>query len=130
MRIIIAFIVAFGIGAASRWARVPSLAPQAIVGSLLIVTMSTGYVLADRLLSVSVSKSINTEQVANGQIVAYGLPADPDPEVDIAFWQRKSEGLQLIIADLLCANQKLRTAGSLHSSKNNGSANSRADLLN
>jgi XapX domain-containing protein len=37
MKILIAFIVAFGIGAGSRWTGVPSLAPQAIVGALLIV---------------------------------------------------------------------------------------------
>jgi XapX domain-containing protein len=50
MKILIAFIVAFGIGAGSRWTGVPSLAPQAIVGALLIVAMSTGYVSADRFL--------------------------------------------------------------------------------
>jgi XapX domain-containing protein len=50
MRILIAFAVAFGIGAASRWTGVPSLAPQAIVGALLVVAMSTGYVSADQLL--------------------------------------------------------------------------------
>jgi XapX domain-containing protein len=50
MRILIAFIVAFAIGAASRCTGVPSLAPQAIIGALLIVAMSTGYVSADRLL--------------------------------------------------------------------------------
>jgi XapX domain-containing protein len=50
MKILIAFIVAFGIGAGSRWTGVPSLAPQAIVGALLIVAISTGYVSADRLL--------------------------------------------------------------------------------
>src|ERR1700733_12089007 len=44
MRILIAFIVAFAIGAASRCTGVPSLAPQAIIGALLIVAMSTGYV--------------------------------------------------------------------------------------
>jgi XapX domain-containing protein len=50
MKILIAFMVAFGIGAASRWTGVPSLAPQAIVGALLIVAMGAGYVSADRLL--------------------------------------------------------------------------------
>jgi len=50
MKILIAFIVAFVIGAASRWTGVPSLAPQAIIGALLIVAMSTGYVSADHLL--------------------------------------------------------------------------------
>jgi XapX domain-containing protein len=51
MKILIAFVVAFVIGAASRWTRVPSLAPQAIVGSLLIVAMSTGWIAADRFLT-------------------------------------------------------------------------------
>ena len=81
MRILIAFIVAFGIGAASRWTGVPSLAPQAIVGALLIVAMSTGYVSADRLLkrnpsvTVSVSTGARVEQGANGQIA----DASPTP---------------------------------------------------
>lgn len=44
MRILIAFVLSFGVGAASRWTGVPSLAPQAIVGALLIVAMSTGWV--------------------------------------------------------------------------------------
>jgi hypothetical protein len=76
------------------------------------------------------SKSVKAEQGANGQIVAYRLPAHPDPEVDIAVWRQKSEGLQLIIADLLYENQKVRTAESLHRSKDDGSANSHTDLLN
>ena len=50
MRILIAFIVASGIGAGSRWADVPSPAPKAIVGALLIVAMSAGWVFADRFL--------------------------------------------------------------------------------
>jgi XapX domain-containing protein len=83
MRILIAFFAAFGIGAASRWTGVPSLAPQAILGALLIVAMRTGCVSADRFLkhnssvAISVSKSAKAEQDANGQIVGYGLPADP-----------------------------------------------------
>jgi XapX domain-containing protein len=76
MKILIAFIVAFCIGAASRWTGVPSLAPQAIVGALLIVAMSTGYVSADRLLkrnpspsvTVSLSSGTRAEQGAIGPI--------------------------------------------------------------
>jgi XapX domain-containing protein len=78
MKILIAFIVAFGIGAGSRWTGVPSLAPQAIVGALLIVAMSTGYVSADRLLkrtpspavTVAVSAGARNEQSSQGQIAA------------------------------------------------------------
>jgi XapX domain-containing protein len=74
MKILIAFIVAFAIGAGSRWTGVPSLAPQAIVGALLIVAMSTGYVSADRLLkrtsppAVTVSRGARNEQRSFGQI--------------------------------------------------------------
>jgi XapX domain-containing protein len=50
MRILIEFIAAFGIGAGTRWAGVPSPAPKAIVGALLIVAMSTGWVFADHFL--------------------------------------------------------------------------------
>ena len=125
MRIIIAFMVAFGIGAGSRWTGVPSLAPQAIVGALLIVAMSTGYVSADRLLkrisspsvTVSVSTGARVEQSADKQMTGYGLPADPDREADVAFWRRKSEGLQLIIADLLLTNQQLRASGNAPTSQ-------------
>jgi len=76
MKILIAFIVAFGIGAGSRWTGVPSLAPQAIVGALLIVAMSAGYVSADRLLkrnpspavTVVVSADARNQQSSHGQI--------------------------------------------------------------
>lgn len=135
MRILIAFIVAFVIGAASRWTGVPSLAPQAIVGALLIVAMSTGYVSADHLLkrnpSPSVTLSITkTEQGTDVQI-AGGLPEGPDSEADIAYWRQKVEGLQLIIAGLIGTNQQLRDSRSLHSSEDSGrSANSHLDLFN
>jgi XapX domain-containing protein len=59
MKILIAFIVAFGIGAGSRWTGVPSLPPQAIVGAFLIVAVSTGYVSADRLLKRTPSPTVN-----------------------------------------------------------------------
>ena len=79
MRILIAFIVAFGIGAASRWTGVPSLAPQAIVGALLIVAMSSGYVSADRLLkctsSPSVGVSLSTGTTA--ELGAHGTKPSP-----------------------------------------------------
>jgi XapX domain-containing protein len=51
MKILLAFLVAAAIGACSRWAHIPSLAPQALVGSLLIVAMTSGYVVTDHLLS-------------------------------------------------------------------------------
>ena len=67
MKIVIAFIVAFGIGAGSRWTGVPSLAPQAIVGALLIVAMSTGYVSADRLLKRTPSPAVTVAASAGAR---------------------------------------------------------------
>lgn len=50
MRLILGFLLAFAIGAVCRLARIPSPAPQAIVGALLVASMSAGYVLTERWL--------------------------------------------------------------------------------
>jgi XapX domain-containing protein len=50
MRLIFGFLLAFVIGVVCRLARIPSPAPQAIVGALLVASMSTGYVLTERWL--------------------------------------------------------------------------------
>jgi XapX domain-containing protein len=94
MKILIAFIVAFCIGAASRWTGVPSLAPQAIVGALLIVAMSTGYVSADRLLkrnpspsvTVSLSSGTRAEQGANGPIADSSSAPINDQQLEACNW--------------------------------------------
>jgi XapX domain-containing protein len=52
MRLLIGFLVAFGIGAFCRSCRIPSPAPQAIVGSLLVVTMSIGYIAAGQIFDL------------------------------------------------------------------------------
>jgi XapX domain-containing protein len=44
MKILPGFLLAFGIGAVCRFAGIHSLAPNAILGSLLVVSMSLGYV--------------------------------------------------------------------------------------
>ena len=51
MRLILGFVLAFAIGAVSRLARIPSPAPNALLGSLLVVAMSVGYLAAERLLA-------------------------------------------------------------------------------
>jgi XapX domain-containing protein len=50
MKILLGFLLAFGIGAVCRFAGIPSPAPNAILGSLLVVSMSFGYVTAGRYL--------------------------------------------------------------------------------
>jgi XapX domain-containing protein len=51
MRLILGFVLAFAIGAVCRLARIPSPAPNALIGSLLVVSMSVGYIAAGRALA-------------------------------------------------------------------------------
>lgn len=60
MRLVSGFLVAFGIGVFCRLCKIPSPAPQAILGSLLVVAMSAGYVVAGHL---SDRKSASAQQV-------------------------------------------------------------------
>jgi XapX domain-containing protein len=50
MKLLLGFFVAFGIGVFCRLTRIPSPAPQAILGSMLVVTMSIGYVVTGRVV--------------------------------------------------------------------------------
>ncbi len=45
-------MLAFIIGVICRVVRIPSPAPQALTGSLLVVTMNLGYITAERWLQV------------------------------------------------------------------------------
>jgi XapX domain-containing protein len=44
-------MMAFVIGAASRWFDIPSTAPPKVVGALLVVAMTVGFLVTDRLLA-------------------------------------------------------------------------------
>jgi XapX domain-containing protein len=68
MKIAAAFIIALAIGAISRWARIPSLAPQAIVGALLIVAMTAGYALTDRYLVAQASSKVSSISVSRPSV--------------------------------------------------------------
>jgi XapX domain-containing protein len=50
MRLILGVALAFAIGAFCRLVRIPSPAPNALLGSLLVVAMSVGYIAAERAL--------------------------------------------------------------------------------
>jgi XapX domain-containing protein len=64
MKLILGFTLAFTIGAVCRLARIPSPAPNAPLGSLLVVAMSVGYIAAERVLARPrvVQSSINGEK--------------------------------------------------------------------
>jgi XapX domain-containing protein len=48
MKIVISLMLAFGIGVTCRLAGIPVPAPPAIVGALLVLAMTCGYLLAGR----------------------------------------------------------------------------------
>jgi XapX domain-containing protein len=50
MKLLLGFLVALGIGGFCRLLRIPSPAPQAIPGALLVVMMSVGYVVTDQVI--------------------------------------------------------------------------------
>lgn len=49
MKTTIGLVLAFVIGAVCRFAGIPSPAPPAIVGALLVLSMTIGYLLMDRV---------------------------------------------------------------------------------
>lgn len=50
MKIAIGFLLAATIGIVCRLADIPVPAPPAVVGALLVLSMTSGYLLADRLV--------------------------------------------------------------------------------
>lgn len=52
MKLLIGLVLAFGIGAACRWFDIPAPAPPALQGALLVVAMTSGYMVADRYKKV------------------------------------------------------------------------------
>jgi XapX domain-containing protein len=57
MKLILGFALAFAIGAVCRLARIPSPAPNALLGSLLVVAISVGYIAAGRALAQPIHTS-------------------------------------------------------------------------
>jgi XapX domain-containing protein len=49
-QIALGLVMAFGIGAFCRWVDIPSPAPPKIVGALLVVSMTAGFLLTGHLL--------------------------------------------------------------------------------
>jgi XapX domain-containing protein len=50
LQIAFGIMMAFAIGAACRWFDIPSPAPPKVVGALLVIAMTIGFLLTDRLL--------------------------------------------------------------------------------
>ncbi len=72
MRIVLGFALAFMIGVMCRIGRIPSPAPQALIGSLLVVTMSLGYIAAERWLQIQKAGVPSTCSVSSSRTMARG----------------------------------------------------------
>jgi XapX domain-containing protein len=72
MRLILGFVLAFAIGAVCRLARIPSPAPNALLGSLLVVAMSTGYIVAEQALARQPHSLSKTAHAIQSSIVGAG----------------------------------------------------------
>jgi XapX domain-containing protein len=51
LQITLGIVMAFLIGATCRWFDIPSPAPPKIVGALLVVAMTVGFLVTDRLIA-------------------------------------------------------------------------------
>jgi XapX domain-containing protein len=51
LQIALGVLMAFAIGACCRWFDIPSPAPPRLVGALLVLAMTAGFLLTDRLLA-------------------------------------------------------------------------------
>ena len=51
IRTLLGFLIGVSIGAGCRFADIPVPSPHTLVGALLVVSITVGYVAADRLLS-------------------------------------------------------------------------------
>lgn len=70
-RIAVGFVIAFLIGAATRWFNVPVPAPPTFIGAFLIVAMTAGWIVTDKYLGEMqnhrVEKSKQTFQSSSDQ---------------------------------------------------------------
>lgn len=63
MKIVLGLLLAFVIGVACRLATIPLPAPPVLIGALLVLAMSTGYVITDYLAS---HRKVTTRHLCGG----------------------------------------------------------------
>jgi XapX domain-containing protein len=63
MRVVVGLILGLFIGAGCRWFDIPVPSPPKLVGALLVVAMTIGYMATDRIISVKFpAKGVATTQ--------------------------------------------------------------------
>ena len=63
MKIAFGFLLAFAIGIACRFAAIPLPAPPVLIGSLLVLAMTLGYVVTDRFAT---NREAKTKSLCGG----------------------------------------------------------------
>ena len=51
LQVTVGVVIAFGIGAFCRWFDIPAPAPPRLAGAFLVVAMTVGFLITDRLLA-------------------------------------------------------------------------------
>ena len=64
MKVVVSLVLATGIGVLCRVADIPVPAPPAIVGALLVLSMTVGHIAADRMMARRVSAGETTARRA------------------------------------------------------------------
>ena len=67
MKILIGFLIAFVIGAACRYFDIPVPTPPKLIGALIIVAMTLGYVLADSAIGKTTGKMHNQKEITQSK---------------------------------------------------------------
>ena len=65
-KIFIGLLLGFAIGAGCRWFDIPVPSPPKLVGALLVVAMTVGYAVTDRMLSDNASMKATTAELCGG----------------------------------------------------------------
>lgn len=68
---ILGVVLAFAIGAACRWIDIPVPAPNKLIGAVLVVAVTLGYLAADRALP-PLDGSATHEKTRDGAVTAAG----------------------------------------------------------
>lgn len=76
-KIILGFAIGFLVGAGCRWLDIPAPSPPSIIGALLVVAMTFGYVAADRWLTARSHPPATTAHLCggpSGDLIAQSRP--------------------------------------------------------
>lgn len=65
-KVVIGLLLGFAIGVGCRWFDIPVPSPPKLVGALLVVAMTVGYAMTDRVLSGNAARKSTTAELCGG----------------------------------------------------------------